>query len=102
MFDIGFWEVSLIAIVALIVVGPDRLPGMTRTVGQLIGRAKRTMRELKYDLEREAEFEELKDLKNLKDLKADFSKKSLADFAKTLDEPIDIEDEVRADDKVGS
>ena len=45
MFDIGFWEFALIAIVALLVVGPDRLPGLMRTVGQLIGRAKRTMRE---------------------------------------------------------
>ena len=95
MFDVGFWEVSLIAIVALVVVGPDRLPAMTRTAGQLIGRAKRTMRELKYDLEREAEFEEIDRLKD------DFSKKSLDDFAKSLDESIDIEDEVKAENKTG-
>jgi len=95
VFDVGFWEVSLIAIVALVVVGPDRLPAMTRTAGQLIGRAKRTMRELKYDLEREAEFEEIDRLKD------DFSKKSLDDFAKSLDESIDIEDEVKAENKTG-
>jgi sec-independent protein translocase protein TatB len=93
MFDIGFWEFSLIAIVALVVVGPDRLPGMTRTAGQLIGRAKRTMRELKYDLEREAEFEEIDRLKN------DLSKKSLNDMAKTFNEPIRMDDEVSADNK---
>lgn len=85
MFDIGFWEFALIAIVALVVVGPDRLPGMMRTAGQLIGRAKRTMRELKYDLEREAEFEEVKRLRE------EFSKKSLNDIAKTLERPIDID-----------
>jgi sec-independent protein translocase protein TatB len=85
VFDIGFWEFALIAIVALVVVGPDRLPGMMRTAGQLIGRAKRTMRELKYDLEREAEFEEVKRLRE------DFSKKSLNDIAKTLERPIDID-----------
>lgn len=93
MFDIGFWEFSLIAIVALVVVGPDRLPGMTRTAGQLIGRAKRTMRELKYDLEREAEFEEIDRLKN------DLSKKSIKDMAKTFNEPIRMDDEVSADNK---
>ena len=87
MFDIGFWEFSLIAIVALVVVGPDKLPGMLRTGGQLMGRAKRTMRELKYDLEREAEFEEINRIRN------DFSKKSLDDFTKAIDEPIDIEDD---------
>jgi sec-independent protein translocase protein TatB len=96
VFDVGFWEVSLIAIVALVVVGPDRLPAMTRTAGQLIGRAKRTMRELKYDLEREAEFSEIENFKS------DFSKKSLDDFAKTLEEPIDIENEIRVEDKAGS
>ena len=86
MFDIGFWEFSLIAIVALVVVGPEKLPGMVRTGGQLIGRARRTMRELKYDLEREAEFEEIDKLKN------DFSKKSIQDLTKTFDEPIELDD----------
>jgi len=86
VFDIGFWEFSLIAIVALVVVGPEKLPGMVRTGGQLIGRAKRTMRELKYDLEREAEFEEIDKLKN------DFSKKSIPDLTKTFDEPIELDD----------
>jgi sec-independent protein translocase protein TatB len=96
VFDVGFWEVSLIAIVALIVVGPDRLPGMTRTAGQLIGRAKRTLRELKYDLEREAEFAEMDRLKG------DFSKNPIDDFAKTLEQSIDVEEERRADDKTES
>jgi len=93
VFDIGFWEFALIAIVALVVVGPDRLPGMVRTAGQLMGRAKRTLRELKYDLEREVELEEVGRLKN------DFSKKSFSDMAKSLDEPIDIENTVHRDDK---
>ncbi len=87
MFDIGFWEFSLIAIVALVVVGPEKLPELTRTAGKLIGRARRTMRELKYELERDAEFEEVNRLRN------EFSKKQLDDIAKTLDEPIDIDEE---------
>ncbi len=86
MFDIGFWEFSLIAIVALVVVGPEKLPELTRTVGKLIGRARRTMRELKYELERDAEFEEVKRLRE------EFSKKHLDELEKTLDEPIDVDD----------
>lgn len=93
MFDIGFWEFALIGIVALVVVGPDRLPGMVRTAGQLIGRAKRTMRELKYDLEREVEFEEIDRLKD------DFSKKSLGEITTTLDESIDSEVSAQTKDK---
>jgi sec-independent protein translocase protein TatB len=87
VFDIGFWEFSLIAIVALVVVGPEKLPELTRTVGKLMGRARRTMRELKYELERNAEFEEVNRLRN------EFSKKQFDDIAKTLDEPIDIDEE---------
>ncbi len=87
MFDIGFWEFSLIAIVALVVVGPEKLPELTRTVGKLMGRARRTMRELKYELERDAEFEEVNRLRE------EFSKKHLDEISKTLDEPIDIDDE---------
>jgi sec-independent protein translocase protein TatB len=86
VFDIGFWEFSLIAIVALVVVGPEKLPELTRTVGKLIGRARRTMRELKYELERDAEFEEVKRLRE------EFSKKHLDELEKTLDEPIDVDD----------
>jgi len=86
VFDIGFWEFSLIAIVALVVVGPEKLPELTRTVGKLIGRARRTMRELKYELERDAEFEEVKRLRE------EFSKKHLEELEKTLDEPIDVDD----------
>jgi len=93
VFDIGFWEFALIAVVALLVVGPDRLPGLMRTVGQLIGRAKRTMRELKYELEREAEFEDVKRLRE------DFSKKSLDDFAKAIERPIDLDVEDTVDTK---
>lgn len=93
MFDIGFWEFSLIAIVALVVVGPERLPELTRTGGKLIGRARRTLRELKYDLEREAEFEEVNRLRN------EFSKSHIEEITKTLDEPIDVDDIDSHDEK---
>ncbi|MDA0821896.1 MAG: Sec-independent protein translocase protein TatB [Proteobacteria bacterium] len=96
MFDIGFWEFALIGVVALVVVGPDRLPEMVRTVGQLIGRAKRTMRELKYDLERSAEFEEIGRLKK------DFSNKSSDDITGSISKSIDIDDQIKLDEKTDS
>ncbi|MFT4561386.1 MAG: sec-independent protein translocase protein TatB [Gammaproteobacteria bacterium] len=98
MFDIGFWEFALIGIVALVVVGPDRLPEMVRTTGQLIGRAKRTMRELKYDLERSAEFEEVGRLKK------DFSdnSKSLDDLKSSISKSIDIDEQIKLDEKTDS
>ena len=41
MFDIGFWELGLIGVVALLVIGPERLPGVARSAGMWIGRVKR-------------------------------------------------------------
>ncbi len=60
MFDIGFWELAIIFVVALVVVGPERLPGMVKTAGRLVGRAQRAARDLKYEIEREAEIQEIK------------------------------------------
>jgi sec-independent protein translocase protein TatB len=54
MFDIGFWELAVIGIVALLVVGPERLPGMIKTTGQWAGRIQRLARELRTEIEREA------------------------------------------------
>jgi len=60
MFDIGFWEVALIGVVALLVVGPDRLPGLARTVGLWVGRIRRYVGSVRDDIEREIQAEELK------------------------------------------
>jgi len=60
MFDIGFWELILIAIVALIVIGPERLPRVARTAGLYMGRARRMVATVKADVQRELATEELK------------------------------------------
>jgi sec-independent protein translocase protein TatB len=60
MFDIGFSELLVIAIVTLIVVGPERLPKVARTVGLLFGRAQRYVNEVKTDINRELKLEELR------------------------------------------
>lgn len=60
MFDIGFWELALIGVVALLVVGPDRLPGLARTVGLWVGRIRRYVAAVRDDIEREIQADELK------------------------------------------
>ena len=60
MFDIGFSELLLIAVVALIVIGPERLPKVARTLGHLFGRMQRYVNDVKADISREMELDELK------------------------------------------
>ncbi len=60
MFDIGFSELVVIAVVALIVIGPERLPKVARTMGHLFGRMQRYVNDVKADISREMELDELK------------------------------------------
>ncbi len=64
MFDIGFSELMVIALVALVVIGPERLPRVARTLGHLFGRLQRYVNEVKADINREIELEELRKVKN--------------------------------------
>ncbi|AFI83156.1 twin-arginine translocase subunit TatB [Methylophaga nitratireducenticrescens] len=60
MFDIGFWELLLIAVVALIVVGPEKLPKVVRVCGLWIGRANASLQSVKNDIAKELRAEEIK------------------------------------------
>jgi len=62
MFDVGFSELIVIAIVALVVIGPERLPKVARTVGHLLGRMQRYVNDVKADISREMQLDELKKL----------------------------------------
>lgn len=62
MFDIGFSELLLIAVVALVVIGPERLPGVARNIGRFTGRLQRYVNDIKRDFNREIEFEEIRRL----------------------------------------
>jgi sec-independent protein translocase protein TatB len=64
MFDIGFTELLVIAVVALIVIGPERLPKVARTAGHLFGRMQRYVNDVKADISREMELDELKKLRS--------------------------------------
>ena len=60
MFDISFSEILVIATVALIILGPERLPKVARTLGHLFGRGQRYVNQVNNDIQREMELEELK------------------------------------------
>lgn len=62
MFDFGFSELIVIAVVMLIVVGPERLPKVARTAGHLLGRLQRYVTDVKSDIQREMQLEDLKKL----------------------------------------
>ena len=60
MFEVGFSEIALIAVVALLVLGPERLPGVARTVGALVRRARASWQNVKGEIERELAAEDMK------------------------------------------
>jgi sec-independent protein translocase protein TatB len=64
MIDFGFDKIALIGAVALIVIGPERLPRVARTVGHLIGKAQRYVADVKAEVNRSIELEELKKMKS--------------------------------------
>ncbi len=82
MFDVGFMELLLVGIVALLVVGPERLPGLARTAGAWLGRARSFVGSVKADIDKE--------------LKADELKRILAQQAKIAEPLHEIIEETRA------
>lgn len=64
MFDVGFSELVVIGIVALVVIGPERLPKVARMAGHLLGRMQRYVNDVKADINREIQLDELRKLKS--------------------------------------
>lgn len=61
MFDIGFLELLLVGVIALLVLGPERLPTAARTAGKWVGKARRMMSQVSQEIDRELKAEELRD-----------------------------------------
>lgn len=89
MFEIGFWELVMVGVVALLVVGPERLPGLARTAGRWLGKARRLLADVKAEVDRELQLDELKQsLRQQADLNA---MKDLGDRVKSLRQELQTE-----------
>lgn len=62
MFDIGFWELVIIALVALLVVGPERLPELAQNAGRIIRKLRSFIQGAKREVEKELKLDQLNDL----------------------------------------
>src|SRR5215468_2282471 len=85
MFDVGFSEIVVIAVVALIVIGPEKLPKVARTLGILFGRLQRYVNEVKADINREIELDELRKLQQEVQSAASSIEKSVTSAAQEVE-----------------
>lgn len=60
MFDVGFWEILLILVLALVIIGPERLPGAARKAGFFVGKARRYIEGVRNEVEQELDVSEFK------------------------------------------
>lgn len=88
MFDMGFTELVLIGIVALIVIGPERLPGVARTAGKYFGKLRHFMTSVKADVESELRADELRDILKTQQEELQTLKKAVDDVGKDVDSSI--------------
>jgi sec-independent protein translocase protein TatB len=106
MFDIAFTELLVIGVIALIVIGPQKLPRMARTVGVLAGRLQRYVSDVKADINREIELDELRKMRDsMQQAASDFQSSVQTEVSKTetelnktvedLGKPLDAEPDWR-------
>lgn len=100
MFDIGFSELLVIGLVALVVIGPEKLPRVARTLGHLAGKLQRYVSDVKADIGREMELEDLRKMRDsMQEAASEFQSTVQAEFSKTeTDLNKTVEDAVKAED----
>ncbi|PKM21572.1 MAG: twin-arginine translocase subunit TatB [Gammaproteobacteria bacterium HGW-Gammaproteobacteria-14] len=88
MFDVGFFELVVVFVIGLMILGPERLPKVVRSIGHWSGRARATLNNLKYEFEREAHNEEMKERfkQQLQELGLDEDMRQIEQAEKTLSE----------------
>ncbi len=85
MFDFSFSELALVAVVALVVLGPERLPKVARTAGHLLGRARSYANQVKADIDREMQMSELRKLQEEAQAAARSFENSVNEFGRTIE-----------------
>ncbi|MDH5649423.1 MAG: Sec-independent protein translocase protein TatB [Gammaproteobacteria bacterium] len=83
MFDIGFWELALIGMISLVVLGPKRLPEAARSAGRWVGRLRGFINNVKKDLDQQLQADELAELRKLKE-ELTGARKTLEDSAQSF------------------
>ena len=94
MFDMGFTEMVLIGIVALVVIGPERLPGVARTAGKYVGRLKRFMTTVKADVEQELRADELRQILSQQQKELDTLKDSISEAGREVEKQANVMDAI--------
>jgi sec-independent protein translocase protein TatB len=92
MFDMGFTELMLIGIVALVVIGPERLPGVARTAGKYVGRLKRFMTTVKADVEQELRADELRQILSDQQKELDSLKDTITEAGRSIEKEAGLEE----------
>ena len=92
MFDMGFTELMLIGIVALVVIGPERLPGVARTAGKYVGRLKRFMTSVKADVEQELRADELRQILSEQQKELDSLKDTITEAGRSIEKEAGLEE----------
>lgn len=101
MIDLGISKMALIGVVALIVIGPEKLPRVARTVGALMGKAQRYVSDVKAEVSRSMELDELKKMKDTvasaaRDVESSIQSNA-ADFEKSWNDATKLDDGTAAD-----
>lgn len=94
MFDIGFFELLVVGVVALLVLGPERLPAAARTCGLWLGRVRRSLSSIQSEIREELRVEELKRTSAIQKEQLD---KELDEMRQPFEQPFATREEARAD-----
>lgn len=89
MFDVGFWELFVVGVIALIVFGPERLPGLARTAGFWIGRARAAVHSIRAEMEREINADGLRETQRAVRREIEEGTRSVKDAARVTDTTAD-------------
>ena len=111
MLDVGFWELLLVSVIALIFIGPEKLPGTIRTIALMVGRFRRSLTNLRNEFESEIGADEIRQqlhneaiMESLRDTKSEIdsaiaeTKRTIHDVTHPLSQPLSDPDTTQARD----
>ena len=100
MFDFGFWELAIVMVIALLVVGPERLPALAGQIGKWVGKAKRMIASVRSDIESEIKAAELKEILEKQQGEIGELKEMLKGTKNEIEKELDFENEDQGDSEL--